>query len=226
MIATCVIECLLALFVAFRYPSALFRSILCLLLVCLASFQFAEYQVCLGPASAAAIWSKIGVAGITLLPALGMHLISEVTRKSALVTVGYAIATAYAIAFLFVPGMTAPAECYGNYVIIHIQPGLVGVVYELYYSFFVLLAMAELGARLLDRNPPASYGYSRKLITFTLLSFLSFTTPMAVAAILSNELRHATPSIMCGFAVFLALILTLFVAPLYAEESQALIRSA
>jgi hypothetical protein len=87
--------------------------------------------------------------------------------------VGYVIATAYGLTFLFVPAATGAPECRGNYVIIEI----------------------------------ARAGY------------LSFAVPMPVTGLLSPELRRATPSIMCGFALILAVILSVYVAPMYARES-------
>src|SRR5579885_1507446 len=81
MIATFAIEMCLAIFVAVRYPSTLFRTIVITLLVCLASFQLSEYEVCVGPMVNALLWTKIGLVGITILPALGMHVIGTVTRR-------------------------------------------------------------------------------------------------------------------------------------------------
>ena len=48
------------------------------LLVCLGIFQLAEFQVCGGARTVA--WMRVGYVGITLLPALGLHLVSLVTK--------------------------------------------------------------------------------------------------------------------------------------------------
>ncbi|HVT10700.1 MAG TPA: hypothetical protein VHE55_00405 [Fimbriimonadaceae bacterium] len=226
MLATFVIEATLAIYVGLRYSSGIFRALVCTLLICLGSFQLAEYCVCVGPAESALSWGKLGLAGITLLPALGMHLISSVTRKSHLVAVGYSIASAYILLFMLAPGATGIPECGGNYVILKIGGGIFGILYEAYYFVFVVLAILELALRLTQATPSLGYGFSKKLIALTLTGYLTFTVPMAVIGTFSPDLRKATPSIMCGFALGLAIILAVFVAPLYAHESLAMKKPA
>jgi hypothetical protein len=81
MLATFAIETALAIYVGLRYSSGIFRTLICVLLICLGAFQFADFQVCVGPTAWAPAWGKVGLAGITILLALGMHLIGTVTRK-------------------------------------------------------------------------------------------------------------------------------------------------
>lgn len=222
MIATFTIEVVLAVYVALRFSSSLFRTIIITVLVCLASFQLAEYQVCEGPSSAALAWTKLGLVGITLLPALGMHLIGTITRPSILIPLGYCIAILYALTFVFLPGATAEAQCSGNYELLNIKSGWISAMYDGYYTIFLGLAMMELCLRLMARHRSAPMEYSTKLIAFTLVGYLSFTLPMAVVAIVSAQLRQATPSVMCGFALLLAPILALKIVPLYAKESRVI----
>lgn len=87
---------------------------------------------------------------------------------------------------------------------------------------FVALAILELGWRLTEKQPKLGFGFSRRLIALTLAGYLSFTIPMAITGFFSPELRRATPSIMCGFALSFAVILACYVAPLYARESMEL----
>lgn len=222
MIATFTIEVIVAVYVALRFGSSLFKTIIVTVLVCLASFQLAEYQVCEGPSSAALLWTKVGLVGITLLPALGMHLIGTITRPSVLIPIGYGIAIVYALTFVFLPGATAEAQCSGNYVLLNIKSGWISAMYDGYYTVFLGLAMLELSLRLMARHRSAPLDYTTNLIAWTLAGYLSFTLPMAVVAIVSAQLRQATPSVMCGFALLLALLLALKIVPLYAAETKAL----
>lgn len=222
MIATFAIETGLGIYVALKYPSSLFRSIVITILLCLASFQLAEFQVCTGSEAEKLVWTRFGLVGITLLPALGMHLLGVVTRKSFFIPLGYAIAACYALGFALIPGTTAQADCCGNYVLLNITNSWVGILYDLYYTIFILLAMLDLGLRLARKEGSSESGYSKKLVTWTLVAYLSFTLPMAIVAIVASQLRNATPSIMCGFAVLLALILALKLAPMYARETEAM----
>ncbi|MDR3692955.1 MAG: hypothetical protein P4L46_26480 [Fimbriimonas sp.] len=222
MLATFLVETVFAIYMGLRYASSVFRNLVCLILLCLASFQLAEYQVCVGPRDTAPIWGRFGLIGITMLPALGMHLIGAVTRKSILTSIGYIIAGFYVLFFAFIPGATGQPECNGNYVIIQIGSGWYNVLFSAYYWIFILLAMVELTLRLTRRDPPPGFGFSRQLIALTLAGYLSFTVPMGIAALLTSEVRRAIPSVMCGFALILAIILTVYVTPLQAEESFAM----
>ncbi len=222
MIATFVVEAGLAVYVALRYRSNLFRTIVITILLCLASFQLAEFQVCTGSEVAKLNWTRFGLVGITLLPALGIHMLGVVTRKSFFIPLGYGIATFYAIAFMLIPGTTAQADCCGNYVLLNITNSWIGLLYDLYYSVFILLAIMDLALRLARKEERSEAGYSKRLETWALVAYLSFTLPMAIVAIVASQLRNATPSIMCGFAVLLALILALKLAPMYAEETEAI----
>jgi hypothetical protein len=159
------------------------------------------------------------LVAITLLPALGMHLIGTVTRVSSVVAVGYAFAIGYGLVFLFWPGAALPAVCEGNYVIFKIEHGWVSWIYEFYYLFFVLLAMLELVLRLAFRTQAKQRNFSKGLISLTLLGYLSFTVPMAVVGIVDASLTKAAPSIMCGFALMFALVLASSIVPRYAREA-------
>lgn len=224
MLATFVIETVLAIWIGLRYSSAVIRTLSVVLLLCLASFQLAEYQVCVGPGAWAADWGRFGLVGITLLPALGMHLIGTVTRHSRVVPIGYALAALFALVFVFVPGATGPPECGGNYVIMRIGGGWFGALYEGYYLVFILLAIGEMVLRLRETDPAKDLGFSRRLVGLMLAGYLSFTIPMAITGLLSPDLRRATPSIMCGFALAFAVILASYVAPLYASEAETMRR--
>jgi hypothetical protein len=219
MLATFLIEAFLAIFIWLAFPRSKFLSLSVVILLCLASFQVAEYQVCGSSASNLLSWTKLGLVGISFLPALGMHLIGAVTRKSVLIPIGYILAAGYAILFVFVPGATSEAACFGNYVMLHITQGWIGWIYELYYSTFVILAIVELTHRLMgpDSSPR---GYSSKLIAMVLVGYLSFTVPMALIDLAVPQLRPATPSFMCGFAVLLAVTLSVFAVPLYSREKR------
>lgn len=219
MIVTYGLETALAFYVSMRCPASRFRAIVISLLLCLAVFQLVEFEICEGSASLMLAWTKLGLVAITLLPALGMHLVAKVTRTSWFVWTGYAFAVAYGATFVIWPGAVKDGVCHGNYVILDVQGGALGLIYELYYAAFMLLAVLELVLRLTKRKSAIGFGFSRRLIWLTLIGYMSFILPMAAADLLSPTLREATPSVMCGFAVGFALLLALWIAPLYARES-------
>jgi len=99
MLATFLIEITLAVYVFFRYKMGFFGKIVVSLLVLLAAFQLAEYKICTGYNGI--VWSKIGFVVITLLPVLGLHLISFIAKRKHFLTLGYALVTTYILIFIF-----------------------------------------------------------------------------------------------------------------------------
>ena len=138
MLATFVIEVALAVYVLWRYRSEKITWLTVAILVFLALFQIAEYNVCEGAFGLDSLaWSRIGYASITILPALGLHAvitIAKVKQKS-LVLVGYAAAVGFAGFFLTVGNGLTGAVCTGNYVIFEIAQNILTLYAAYYYGF-------------------------------------------------------------------------------------------
>lgn len=215
MLATFIIEFFGALYTLILRRQTLFNKVVILTLICLGLFQLAEYQICGG--ALGLTWAKVGLAAIVMLPALGMHLVSILTKQRYFVVMSYIFALAYAMMFLFVPSMNVSATCEGNYVIVN-TTGTTG--YGYYYITFLVLALMQ-AVTVLWRKKHQMTGQERDILLWTLWGYLSFMAPMALIYAVLPEVRSGTPSIMCGFAVILALILTFVVAPKYHDMIMA-----
>ena len=78
MLATLTIEIILAIYTFWKYKLNAMTRIVIMLLICLALFQWAEYNVCEGAIFLDNLgWAKLGYIAITMLPPLGIHLIYE-----------------------------------------------------------------------------------------------------------------------------------------------------
>ena len=64
-------------------------------------------------------------------------------------------------------------------------------------------------------NDAKRLGKTRKLRTIQalILGWLVFLVPTAIANIVNPASRSGIPSVMCGFAVLFALVLTLYILP-------------
>ncbi len=206
MIFTAGLETLLLVYLLFRRKTTqLFRLILWTLF-CLAIFQYVEYYACVvGPNS---LYVRIGMVAISFLPALGFNMVDEIARGIRGVRLGYGIAVALAIGFLLFPGVYIGSVCTGNYLIINVNDGI-GHVFGAYYFLFLFWALTE-GFRYLNRSTDL---IRRKPMTWLMVGYVSFMFPMAVVYSIDPMLVKAIPSVMCGFAVILAIILALCVAP-------------
>jgi hypothetical protein len=213
MLATMATESALAIYTVWRYKMTPTVRLATITLLSLAGFQLAEFFVCTGSVGHAVAWSRIGFASITILPALGLHLMHKVAGKPAkrLVKTAYASMSAFVVFFLAFPSVFENYQCTGNYVIFRLHPN-VGGVYWLYYMGWIFTAII-LGARW--ANEFMRQGKTRKLnaVRGLIIGWLVFLVPTAIANMVNPASRAGIPSVMCGFAVLFALILTLYVLP-------------
>ncbi|MDB5178089.1 MAG: rane protein of unknown function [Patescibacteria group bacterium] len=214
MIATMVIELGLAAWIISRYAISHVRQLIIAILICLAAFQLAEFNVC-GSAMPGLTWSRLGYVFITFLPPLGIHLISRIRRENhpTLIRFSYAAAGLFAATFALLPAGLNQGVCSGNYVIFRLAEPL-STVYTFSYIALVLFGLT-LALRPLARATPNQ----RLTLQWIAAGYLAFTLPTFIINYLLPATHKAIPSIMCGFAVILAIILGLRVAPLALEPN-------
>ncbi|MDD5731341.1 MAG: hypothetical protein PHU42_00370 [Patescibacteria group bacterium] len=211
MLATFVIEMLLAVYTYFRYKSTFFSHLTVVLIILLSGFQLAEYQICGG--RDALLWARIGFVIVTLLPVLGLHLISLITNKLSYLKLGYIAMALFVFIFALIPGSLTNATCGGNYIIFNSQSNLMWL-YGFYYFGFLFLGLWEAFDYLQKKKSEA--------LEWIMIGYISFMLPMGLVYIISPSVRSAVPSVMCGFAIILALILALKVVPEYNKENKKL----
>ena len=212
MLFTLTIEFLFALYVLIS--SKLRRSstiIITLILICLGIFQLAEFQVCGGDKTL--YWMRLGYVAITLLPALGIHLISIVTKRRVARYLGYIIAAGFIWVFLFNPASIHTVACGGNYILINTNGVVASTYFPIYYSISLTIAILEI-LSLSPRYKGREDKDSRNMVYWLLGGYASFLIPTAAVYLISPAARAGIPSIMCGFAILLSIILTFFVYPL------------
>jgi len=139
MLVTLLIEILLALVVFLRYKTTAFSRVAGLTLVFLAFFQTAEYKICAGEYTL--LWARMGIAVITFLPILGVHLLSIMNGNARWLRFVYPVAALFALYFMFSDLAVTGATCGGNYVLFYSAVPLYWV-YSFYYFgtlFFSLI---------------------------------------------------------------------------------------
>lgn len=212
MIATFIIEIASALYVLFRYKLTPVSRVVVALLVGLATFQFAEYNVCEGAWGLDSLtWARVGYVAITALPPLGIHLITNLSgkRKPLLVAAAYATGAIFAFIFMFVGQGMLGEQCLGNYVIFKIAPWA-ALPYVLYYYGWMLIGTGYavwLGQKAKKNIRAALYSLA--------VGYMAFIIPTTTVNLLDPATASGIPSIMCGFAVILAIVLILKVVPEY-----------
>lgn len=209
MLATLLIELMFAVYVLWRYKFTPITRLIVALLLLLALFQGTEFLLCGGFGVDGGIWSRIGYGAITLLPPLGIHLAYLLAHKrpGALVAASYVSAAAFLGYFGFATQAISGHTCYANYVAFDTTIGST-LLYSLYYYgwLFIGTFLAFSWAPTLDKH--------RRAALYSLMAgYLALLIPTTTVTMLWNETLAAIPSIMCGFAIILAGILTFKVAP-------------
>jgi hypothetical protein len=209
MVATCAIELSLLIYTIWRYKLNKLSRLVGLMLLLLATFQLAEFRVCRGSTSLVQ-WSHIGYVAITLLPPLGIHIIYTIIGKKnkLLMYAGYLSATAFVAYFALTANSLTGHACLGNYVIFQVNTSLTWL-YALYYYGWVLTGLGmsfRYGMQTKQKKRrEALYGFSAGYATFLI--------PTTTANLLDRATLRGIPSIMCGFAVLLAIIVATWVMP-------------
>jgi hypothetical protein len=215
MIATMVIESCLAIYTVWRYKMNVLGRLIAAMLVCLAIFQLAEYFVCTGIGSMAGPWSRVGFVAITALPPMGVHLMHVLAgkRERRLVYGAYALMAGYMAFFLLSPGTFTGHQCTGNYVIFQFTPNVTGT-YSVYY-FGWLLTGIGLGFHWANELKAKGKSKIKQLQTVQglILGYLVFLVPAAISMTVKQNARRGIPSVLCGFAVLLALMLAGYILP-------------
>ncbi len=210
MVATIIIELGLLIYSFVKYKMSSVLTFTILILFSLAMFQVAEFRTCgklLGEAGL--LWSRVGYIFITLLPPLGLHLVSAIAGKKPTILHWIADAAGLALVVVFglIPSSIYYAVCGGNYVIFKLNQNL-GFVYGLYY-FGLLFSGIILAARWMRGAKHDRYS----ALLWMIIGYLVFLVPTGIVNMLNPATTAGVPSIMCGFAVFYALILALRVLP-------------
>jgi hypothetical protein len=208
MLATFAIESLLAVYVLARHSRTRFGRVAGSVLILLATFQFAEYQICRIDADFLGWWARIAFVDITLLPLAGLYLVSLISSQPHFLKLGYVTAAGFIIYFLLVPKSITHAICGGNYVVFNMSNDLYRL-FGFYYFGFLLLGIWES----VEKIGSLRSGRSKTTLQWLIVGYLSFMAPMGLAYILFPVTRNAVASVMCGFALMLAFILTFKVLP-------------
>jgi hypothetical protein len=219
MLATFIIEIACVAYVIFRYHMNAVSRLTVGILMGLAIFQLAEYNVCEGAWGISSLdWARVGYVAITLLPPLGLHLATKLAGESrpGLVGAAYASAAVFSYIFLFVGHGMQSQLCLGNYVIFTIAPWAT-IPYAMYYYGWLMVGVGYMlkAARAMKEVS------KQKALRGLMLGYLAFIVPTTAANVIDPNTISGIPSIMCGFAVILAITLTTVVLPNYFKQTDS-----
>jgi hypothetical protein len=207
MIITVIVELLSFLYVLYRYKLTPVTRLVGLALLLLATFQLAEFNVCGGTAADA--FMRIGFVAITILPALGLHIIAKIANKRMwpLLLVSDTLSAGFVLLFGLRGSVFVEHICGGNYAIFTLANKAGGSFFAYYYA----LLFIGIGLSLYYAHS-ASKRVKRALM-LQVVGYLSFLLPTGIVNMINPSTLDGIPSIMCGFAVLYAIILVVGVLP-------------
>jgi hypothetical protein len=214
MIITFAIEMIFAIYVFIKSIKHKTDFGIVLILLFLAMFQLSEYQICMG--SDLLFWARVGLFSITFLPALGYYVIVKLKEESNLVKIAFFFAISFAALFVLYPNTINEVSCGGNYVIFDID-SKIHSLYGYYYFGFLLLGVYEASKGIKDINISTKV---KNALKWFIIGYLSFILPLTLVYIFIPITRVAVASIMCGFAVIFAAILTFKIASQYYNDKK------
>lgn len=211
MLLTFLFEFASAIYILFTAKLKPSTVLIILILISLGTFQLAEYQVC---SDKSLIWMRLGFIAITLLPPLGLNLINLVIKKPLYNYIGYGLAALFIGAFSISSLSVQTAVCGGNYVLTTIGDNTMSHFFAYYYYLLLVIGFVTVYVVMMSFKKKSSFFLEASYLSWIGFGYASFMFPTAVVYLLSPLARNGVPSIMCGFAVFLALILTFKVYPI------------
>lgn len=208
MLATFLIEFGFAFYVIWRYKMTTVTRLVTATLISLGTFQLAEYMICGGIGWTHVEWARLGYASITLLPALGIHLVVALAGKKApvLVASAYASCAAFIAFFTLAGGAISGETCRANYTVFEVHD-LSVIPFALYYYGW-MLAGTLLAWHYANKIP-----HKASALQWMSIGYLLFILPTTTVNIIDPATIAGIPSIMCGFAVLLAFALVIQVLP-------------
>jgi hypothetical protein len=206
VLATFLIEAGLAIYAWWRYRSSRYGRLATVFLFLLAGFQISEFMICLG--NPAEIWSRVGFVCTAFLPIIAIDFVMDVRHKRVSLAAGYALATAISLIIFGYPGIFQDAACTGYYVVFQTQNPGFDVLYSIYYfaALFtgIFLALEGYGER----------GSNHRALFWSLIGYAFFMVPSFALYAATVITKSAFSSVLCGFAVLLALIIAFKILPL------------
>lgn len=163
------------------------------------------------------MWARIGYVAITLLPPLGLHLATKIAGQPRLKLVvgAYGVAAAFAIFFMFIGHGMQSEQCLGNYVIFTTARWAVPFYALYYYGLLILTAMYSINVYAKVKKATI-----QKALFWLVAGYAAFVIPTTAVNLVDPSTLAGIPSIMCGFAVILAILLVTMVLPSYHKGNE------
>ena len=205
-ISIAILEFALASVLLLFFPKSKFRDFFAAFIYILGFYQFTEFMLCSGNAL---FWATLGFITYSFLPALALHAVLKIFRKKFNIIWVYITPLVASILAITIPGFIIQASCERYFISIDtimIPPPsilllLVFAIYIAYYfGFLVLTYSIILKDYMKQKNK-----IKREIEVVEMVGILLMIIPTLVLLILFPIFGIMFPSILCSFAIFVAI---------------------
>lgn len=191
-----IFEAIVAIIVFFHFK----KNLSGLFIFLLGFYQFTEFMLC----SYGSEWARIGFITYTFLPALGLHIVMNFSKRKTNLYVLYILPVLFSVLAL-TESFVSQSSCGAFFV--RVQTMLTStiltlptVIYILYYFGFIAFASYLLLNKINSRNK------AEKLSSLVLLAAVVLSlVPPVILFIIFPSLKIGFPSIYCDFALLFAI---------------------
>ncbi len=206
-ISIAIIEFALASILLLFFPKSDFRNFFAFFIYLLGFYQFTEFMLCSGNAL---FWATMGFITYTFLPAIALHAVLKIFKRKFNIIWVYVVPVIASILAISIPGFIIKASCERYFIsidtiFINSSPSflLLGAlaIYTIYYfGFLVLTYSIILKDYLKQKNK-----IKREIELVEMVGILLMTVPTLVLLILFPVFGIMFPSVLCAFAIFVAI---------------------
>lgn len=205
---TAIVEFILAGMMLLKYRWASTRYFFVAFLMVLGAYQFTEFMLC--KTNSPELWAAVGFVVYTFLPALGLHGTIRCLKRKFNPFWLYILPVGFVLLMMSYPSFILVSQCQTIFVTVRnalfqvgsFQQTLLFVLYNLYYAGFIFLSCILC---LVDYKKEKNINRKKLLLIFP-LSVVVMSFPTLVLIVIFPALDLHTPSVLCHFALLLALV--------------------
>ena len=206
-LSAAITEFTLATILLLFFKKTTLRNFFIVFIFMLGFYQFSEFMLC--STSYILLWAKIGFITYTFLPGVFLHATLRFLKGKPNLALIYTIPLAASIAAFLIPGFIIDARC--EYVFVSVTnifamasgflENLPFMIYVGYYFGFLILSLF-----LITRNYSHEKNRMKKEIELIeIIGGLLMIVPTLILIVLLPYLKQRFPSVLCLFALFMAI---------------------
>jgi len=201
-LTTFIVEFAIATLILILYKKSNMARFFAVFIYLLGMYQLSEFMIC--TTSIVNLWGTVGFISYTFLPALGLHIVLDITKKRRYGWLLYIPPIVFALIAIFTPNFISKGVCSTVFISLRTfftgNPAAAGI-YGAYYFIFIAIAIILLIVFFIKEKNKVR----KKISLFALLAIAFSLIPALILIVVLPTLRVMFPSIFCEFSILFAI---------------------